>query len=82
MEILMKPQSEISFFLWPSLFILSGIISNFPLLFPSSTLDISNIGETYDNSFSCHIFLHFYTVYGVLMQEYWSELLFLLHTFF
>ena len=53
----------LSFPLWPSCFILSGAISNCPLLFPSSILDTFWPGS---RIFPCHIFLPFHTVHGVL----------------
>ena len=42
---------------------LSGVIGNFPLLFPSSTLDTFLPGGLI---FWCHIFLPFHTAHGVL----------------
>ena len=44
-------------------FILSGAISNFPPLFPTSILDTYQPGGLI---FWCHIFLPFHTVHGVL----------------
>ena len=56
-------QPQLSFPRWPIRFILSVAISNCPLLFPGSILDIfRNRGLI----FRCHIFLLFYTVHGVL----------------
>ena len=53
----------VSFPLWRSCFILSGAISNCPLLFPSSILDTFQPERLI---FWCHIFLPFYTIHGVL----------------
>ena len=53
----------VSFLLWPSYFILSGTISNCPLLFPSSILDTFQPGGL---GFRRHIFLPFHMIYGVL----------------
>ena len=61
--------SWVSFLLWPSCFILSGAISNFPLLFLSSILDTFQPGGLI---FQCHIFYH--TVMVFPQQEYWSGL--------
>ena len=47
-------------------FILSGAISNFPPLFPTSMLDTYQPG---DLIFWCYIFLPFHTVHGVLMTR-------------
>ena len=49
--------------LWPSHFVLSGVISNHSLLFPSSILDTFQTGGLI---FWCRIFLPFHTVHGVL----------------
>ena len=59
------------FLLWLCLFILSGVSSP---LFSSSILGTYRPGNFI---FQCHIFLSFYTVNGVLKQEYWSGLPFL-----
>ena len=61
----------VSFLLWPCSFILSGAISNCPLLFPSSILDTYQPGGL---SFQCHIFCLFILFMGFLWQEYWSGL--------
>ena len=53
------------FLLWPSYFILSGAISNCPLLFPRSILD----GWPGVLIFWCPIFLPFHTVHGVLQAR-------------
>ena len=55
---------RVSFRLWPGLFILSGVISNCPLLLPSSIVDTFWPGELI---LHCHIFLPFHTVHGLLM---------------
>ena len=54
----------------PSLFILSGAISNCAPLFPNSILDtfLSR------GIFQCHIFLPFHSVCGILQQDYCSDL--------
>ena len=52
--------------LWPSCFILSGAISNYPLFFLSSILDTFQPGGLI---FWCHIFLPFHTVHGVLVAR-------------
>ena len=52
----------VMFLFWPSHLILSGAISNYPLHFPSSILDIFIPGEL----ILCHIFLPFHTAHGVL----------------
>ena len=52
-----------SFPLWSSRFILPGIISSSPPLFPSSLQDTIRPGGLI---FWCHIFLSFYTVHEVL----------------
>ena len=57
---------RVPFLLWPSHIILSGAITNCPLLFPSSILDTSRPGELI---FWCHIFLPFHTVHGVLQAR-------------
>ena len=58
--------------LWPSRFILSGAISNWPPLFPSSILDTFR-PEGF--IFQCHSFLPFFVLFmGFLQQEYWSGL--------
>ena len=49
--------------LWPSCFIVSGDISNCPLLFPSSILDTFRHWRLI---FRCHIILPFCTVHGIL----------------
>ena len=51
------------FLLWLSCFIFSGTASWCPALFHSSILDTFWSGELI---FWCHIFMPFYTVYGVL----------------
>ena len=56
-----------SFLLWPSRFILSGAISNCPLLFASSTLDTFQPGLG-GLIFQHHILL-FQTVHGVLQAR-------------
>ena len=61
----------VSFLLWPCSFILSGAISNCPLLFPSSILHTHQPGRL---SFRCHIFCLFILFMGFLWQEYWSGL--------
>ena len=53
----------VSFLLWPSLFILSGTISNYPVLFLSSILDMFWPSGFI---FLFHIFLPSYTLYWVL----------------
>ena len=53
-----------SFLLWPSLFILSQAISNYPLLSPSSLLNTFQPGRLH---FEYHIFLPFHTVHVVLL---------------
>ena len=50
------------FMLWPSHFILTGVISNCPLFFPSSILGTWPGGLI----FWCHIFLPFHMVHSVL----------------
>ena len=50
------------FLFWPSHLILSGAISNYPLHFPSSILDIFIPGGL----ILCHIFLPFHTAHGIL----------------
>ena len=55
--------SWVSFLRWSRHFILSGAISNCPLLFPRSILEPSDLGEFI---FHCHIFSPFHTVHGVL----------------
>ena len=55
-----------SFSLWSSCFILSGAISNCPLLFPSSILDTFQLGGLI---FWCHTFLSFRTVHEVLLAR-------------
>ena len=55
-----------SFLLWPSCFILFGVISNCPLFFPSSILDTFQPGRLI---LQCHNFLSFYTVHEVLMAS-------------
>ena len=50
----------------PSYFILSGITSNCPLLFPSSILDTFGPGELI---FWSHICLLFHTAHGVLQAR-------------
>ena len=62
------------FLCWPSSFILSGAISNCPLLFPSSTSDTFQPGGII---FWCHIFLPFHTVLGFLVARIWNGLSFL-----
>ena len=56
----------LSFPLWPSCFILSGAISNCPLLFPSSILDTFWPGWII---FWCRILLPFHTLHGVLQAR-------------
>ena len=67
-----------SFLLWPSLFILSGTISNFPLLFSSRILGSFQHWELVSVVISFCIFTLFM---WFSWQEHWSELLFPLHTF-
>ena len=55
-----------SFPLWPSHFILSAAISNYPLLFPSRKLDTFWFGGLI---FQCHILLPFHTAHGVLQAK-------------
>ena len=57
-----------SFLLWPSCFILSGAISNCPLLFPSRMLDTFWSGG--------HMFLPFHAVHGFSQQNYWRGISF------
>ena len=57
------PWLGVMFLLWPSHVILSGAISYYALLFPSSILDMFRPGGLL---FWCHIFLPFHTVHGVL----------------
>ena len=59
--------------LWLSHFILSGAISNCPLLFPSRTLDTFWSGWLI---FQGHIFLPFHTVHGILQERILQWLLF------
>ena len=56
----------LSFPLGPSHFILTGAISNYPVLFPSSPLDTFWPGGLI---FWCHIVLPFHTVHGVLTSR-------------
>ena len=56
-------QNWAPFLLWLSCFILSGAISNCPLLLPSSILNAFWPGGLI---VWCHIFLPFYTVHGIL----------------
>ena len=72
-QILLSPPAA-SFLLWPSSLIPSGAISNFPLLFPSSILDILDPGGLSSNVISFCLFILFI---GFSQQEYWSALLFL-----
>ena len=60
-----------SFLLWPNHFILTGVVSKCPLLFPGSILHTFQPGGLI---LCYHIFLLFHTVHGVLRQEYWSGL--------
>ena len=62
-----------SFLLWPNLYILSGAISNCPLLFPSSILYTFWPG---DSSFSFVSFCLFILFMEFSWQEYWSGLQF------
>ena len=55
-----------SFLLWPSHFILTGAITNFPPAFPSSILDTFWTGGLI---FRRHIFLPFHTLCGVLQTR-------------
>ena len=63
--------SWVSFPLWPSLFNLSGAVSNCPLLFPRSILDTYQPGG---HIFWCHVFCFFILFMGFSRQEYWSGL--------
>ena len=54
-----------SFLLSPNCFILSGVISNCPLLFPSTILDTFQLGGL----IWCHIVLPFHTVHGVFQAR-------------
>jgi len=72
-QTLLSPPAA-SFLLWPSSLILSGAISNFPLLFPSSKLDIVYLGGLSSNVVSFCLFILFI---GFSQQEYWNALPFL-----
>ena len=61
-----------SFLLWPSYFILSGAISNCPLLFPSRMLDTLWLG----GSSVVICFLPFHAVRGFSRQDYWRGISF------
>ena len=63
----------VSFPLWPSLFILFGVISNHPLLFPGSTVDTFWPEVLISNVVSFCLFTLFM---GFLRPEYCSGLLF------
>ena len=65
--------SWVLFLFWPSHFILSGAISNCPLLFPSSILDTFWPGVSSSNVISFCIFI---LLMRFSWQEYWSSLLF------
>ena len=69
-------QNWVSFLLWPSCFILSGAISNCPLLFPSRVL---NTFRPRGFIFQCH-FLPLHSVHGVLKARMlkWFEVVSLL----
>ena len=56
----------VSFLLSPNCFILSGVISNCPLLFPSTILDTFQLGGLIS---WCHIFLPFHTVHVVFQAR-------------
>ena len=56
--------NRVLFLLWPSLFILSGAISNCPPFFPSRILDTFQPGNLI---FQYHVFLPFHTVVLVLI---------------
>ena len=56
--------NRVLFLLWPSLFILSGAISNCPPFFPSRILDTFWPGKF---DFWYHVFLPFFTVHVVLV---------------
>ena len=60
-----------SFLLWPSCFILSGVISTCPLLFPNSILDTFQPGGLI---FRCHIFCLSILSMEFSRQEYLSGL--------
>ena len=55
-----------SFLLWPSCFILSGVISDCPPLFISSILDTFWPGGLI---FKCHIVLPFHSVHGTVSKN-------------
>ena len=56
----------VSFLLWPSGFLLSGAIRNFPPLFSGSMLDTFWLRQLI---FQHHIFFPFHTVHGVLVAR-------------
>ena len=60
-----------AFPLWPSCFILSGAISNYPLLFISS---LFNTFWPEGLIFQCHVFLPFHNTYGVLAARILEEI--------
>ena len=61
------------FLFWPILFILSGAISNCPLVFPSSILDTSWPGSSSSGVISFCLFI---LSMEFSQQEYWSGFLF------
>ena len=60
-----------SFLLWPSCLILSGAISNCPLLSPSRILDTFRHGHSSSNVISFCLIILFM---GFSQQEYWNSL--------
>ena len=63
--------------LWPNHFILSGAISNCPLVFPRSILDTSNLVASSSGVLSFCLFILFVRFSH---QEYWSGFHFLLQS--
>ena len=71
--------TECLFPLWPSCFILSGVIHNCPPLFPSSILDTFELGGS---SSGVILFCLLILSVGFLKQEYGGGLPFLLYIYY